>query len=140
MKKLTLFLIAIMTCLGVSAQNVSVSGTVVSAADGEPLIGASVMVKGSSTGTATDIDGNFNLQAPDGKTLVISYVGYTAQELKVNGAMSGIEIRLVEDSQVLDDVVVVGYGTQKKSVVTAAISKLTKISLPLPPLCVSTMH
>ncbi len=129
MKKLTLFLIAIMTCLGVSAQNVSVSGTVVSAADGEPLIGASVMVKGSSTGTATDIDGNFNLQAPDGKTLVISYVGYTAQELKVNGAMSGIEIRLVEDSQVLDDVVVVGYGTQKKSVVTAAISKIDEDKL-----------
>ncbi len=127
MKKLTLFLIAIMTCLGVSAQNVSVSGT--SAADGEPLIGASVMVKGSSTGTATDIDGNFNLQAPDGKTLVISYVGYTAQELKVNGAMSGIEIRLVEDSQVLDDVVVVGYGTQKKSVVTAAISKIDEDKL-----------
>lgn len=118
-----------MTCLGVSAQNVSVSGTVVSAADGEPLIGASVMVKGSSTGTATDIDGNFNLQAPDGKTLVISYVGYTAQELKVNGAMSGIEIRLVEDSQVLDDVVVVGYGTQKKSVVTAAISKIDEDKL-----------
>ncbi len=129
MKKLTLFLIAIMTCLGVSAQNVSVSGTVVSAADGEPLIGASVMVKGSSTGTATDIDGNFNLQAPDGKTLVISYVGYTAQELKVNGAMSGIEIRLVEDSHVLDDVVVVGYGTQKKSVVTAAISKIDEDKL-----------
>lgn len=129
MKKLTLFLIAIMTCLGVSAQNVSVSGTVVSAADGEPLIGASVMVKGSSTGTATDIDGNFNLQAPDGKTLVISYVGYTAQELKVNGAMSGIEIRLVEDSQVLDEVVVVGYGTQKKSVVTAAISKIDEDKL-----------
>ncbi len=129
MKKLTLFLIAIMTCLGVSAQNVSVSGTVVSAADGEPLIGASVMVKGSSTGTATDIDGNFNLQAPNGKTLVISYVGYTAQELKVNGAMSGIEIRLVEDSQVLDDVVVVGYGTQKKSVVTAAISKIDEDKL-----------
>ncbi len=129
MKKLTLFLIAIMTCLGVSAQNVSVSGTVVSAADGEPLIGASVMVKGSSTGTATDIDGNFSLQAPDGKTLVISYVGYTAQELKVNGAMSGIEIRLVEDSQVLDDVVVVGYGTQKKSVVTAAISKIDEDKL-----------
>ncbi len=87
------------------------------------------MVKGSSTGTATDIDGNFNLQAPDGKTLVISYVGYTAQELKVNGAMSGIEIRLVEDSQVLDDVVVVGYGTQKKSVVTAAISKIDEDKL-----------
>lgn len=125
MKKLTLFLIAVMTWLGAYAQDVNVSGTVVSATDGEPLIGASVMVKGSSQGTATDIEGNFTLTAPAGKTLVFSYVGYTSQELKVKSSgMTGLKISLNEDSQVLDDLVVVGYGTQRKSVVTAAISKI----------------
>lgn len=124
MKKLTLFLIAIMTWLGVNAQNVNVSGTVVSATDGEPLIGATVMVKGSSQGAATDIDGSFVLEASVGKVLTVSYVGYVTQEIKVKGGMNNLVVKLVEDSQVLDDVVVVGYGTQKKSVVTAAISKI----------------
>lgn len=124
MKKLTLFLIAIMTCLGIYAQDVKVTGTVVSATDGEPLIGATVMVKGSTAGTSTDVDGKFTIQAKDGSVIVVSYVGYTTQEVKVQGAMSGIEIKLMEDSEVLDDVIVVGYGTQKKSVVTAAISKI----------------
>lgn len=129
MKKLTLFLIAIMTWLGVSAQTVNVSGTVLSASDGEPLIGATVMVKGSSVGAATDIDGNFIIQVPDGKTLLITYIGYTPQEVKVKGNMSGLTIQLIEDSQILDDVVVVGYGVQKKSVVTAAISKVGEETL-----------
>ena len=124
MKKLTLLFIAIMTWLGVSAQDVNVTGNVVSATDGEPLIGATVMVKGSSQGTATDIDGNFSVQVKNGSTLTISYVGYTTQEVKVKGAMKGLKIVLTEDQQVLDDLVVVGYGTQRKSVVTAAISKI----------------
>ncbi len=124
MKKLTLFLVAMLTWLGAIAQNVNVSGTVVSATDGEPLIGATVMVKGTSTGAATDLDGNFSIEVPTGKTLVFSYVGYTNQEYKVTGAEKSLKISLSEDSQVLDDVVVVGYGTQRKSVVTAAISKI----------------
>lgn len=61
MKKLTIFLIAVMTCLGIYAQDVKVTGTVVSSTDGEPLIGATVMVKGSSAGTATDLDGKFTI-------------------------------------------------------------------------------
>lgn len=126
MKKLTMFLIAIMTCFGIYAQDVKVSGSVVSSADGEPLIGATVMVKGSTTGTSTDIDGRFTIQTKDGSTIVFSYVGYAPQEIKVKGVMSGIQIKLLEDSEVLDDVVVVGYGTQKKSVVTAAISKVSE--------------
>ena len=124
MKKLLLFLVAVMTSLGLYAQNVKVSGTVVSTSDGEPLIGASVMVKGSSVGTATDMDGNFTIEVPSGKTLSFSYVGYNSKEMKITAAQSGLRIELSEDSQVLDDVVVVGYGTQKKSVVTAAISKV----------------
>lgn len=126
MKKLTIFLIAVMTCLGIYAQDVTVTGTVVASTDGEPLIGATVMVKGSSTGTATDIDGKFTIQAKKGSSLLVSYVGYKSQEVKVNGTMTDVKVSLLEDSEMLDDVVVVGYGTQKKSVVTAAISKVSE--------------
>ena len=129
MKKLTLFLIAILTCLGAYAQDVKVSGQVISSLDGEPLIGATVMVKGSASGTATDVDGAFVINAPVGSTLYFTYIGYTPQELKVTGRMSDVVIRLIEDSQILDDVVVVGYGTQKKSVVTAAISSIGEETL-----------
>ncbi len=129
MKKLTLFLIAILTCLGMYAQDVSISGTVVSQQDGEPLIGATVLVKGTNTATATDIDGNFSIRATTGATLLVSYIGYTPQEVKVKGAQSNLTIQLLEDSQILDDVVVIGYGVQKKSVVTAAISSVGEETL-----------
>ena len=129
MKKLTLFLIAILTCLGAYAQDVRVSGKVISSLDGEPLIGATVMVKGTATGTATDIDGAFVINAPTGSTLHFNYVGCTPQEMKVTGPMTDITIQMIEDSEILDDVVVVGYGTQKKSVVTAAISKVGEETL-----------
>ncbi|MCM1153389.1 MAG: TonB-dependent receptor [Muribaculum sp.] len=129
MKKLTLFLIAIMTWIGMYAQDVSVAGTVVSSTDGEPLVGATVLVKNTANGTATDIDGKFNIKAKDGSTLLISYIGYTPQEIKVNGNMANLNIQLIEDSQILNDVVVIGYGTQKKSVVTAAISSIGETTL-----------
>ncbi|MCH5234219.1 MAG: TonB-dependent receptor [Muribaculaceae bacterium] len=124
MKRLTFLIVAVLSFFGMHAQYVTVSGTVVSAADNEPLIGATVMVKGTTMGTATDVDGNFSVQTAEGKTLVISYVGYDSYEMKVSGNQSNLMIALKENSQVLDDVVVVGYGTQKKSVVTAAISKV----------------
>lgn len=129
MKKLTLFLIALLTCLGLYAQDVSVTGTVVNSSDGQPLIGATILVKGTSAGTATDIDGNFSIKAHAGATLVVTYIGYTPQEVKVKAGGGNIEIHLIEDSQILDDLVVVGYGTQKKSVVTAAISKVGEETL-----------
>lgn len=129
MKKLTLFLIAILTCLGVYAQDVSVSGKVVSQTDGEPLIGATVLVKGSKVATATDYDGNFTIRADKGSTLLVTYVGFTPAEVKVKGAQTGLTIQLIEDSQLLDDLVVIGYGVQKKSVVTAAISSVDETTL-----------
>ncbi|MDE5886349.1 MAG: TonB-dependent receptor [Muribaculaceae bacterium] len=129
MKKLTLFIIAMLTCLGLYAQDVNVSGTVVSALDGEPLIGVTITVKGTTIGTSTDVDGNFIIKAPVGSFLYVSYIGYTPQEVKVKGPQSGLTIQLIEDTQMLDDVVVVGYGTQKKSVVTAAISKVGEETL-----------
>lgn len=124
MKKLILFLVAVLACLGMNAQNVNVSGTVTSSLDGEPLAGVSVIAKGTSTGTSTDIDGHFSLSARPGSTLLFSYVGFTPQEVKVEGNTTGMNIVLIEDSAILDEVVVVGYGVQKKSVVTAAISQV----------------
>ncbi|MGN0281332.1 MAG: SusC/RagA family TonB-linked outer membrane protein [Prevotella sp.] len=79
-----------------------------------PIIGASVKIKGTSTGVATDFDGKFNLSVQPGATLVVSYIGYVTKEVKV-GNQSEISIMLVEDKKLLDEVVVVGYGTMKKS-------------------------
>ena len=88
---------------------------------GEPVIGANVIVKGTTNGTITDLDGNFSLEAPDGSTLTISYIGYLNKEVRVDG-QSQYDIRLLEDTQTLDEVVVVGFGTQKKVNLTGAVS------------------
>ena len=103
------------------AQIIKVSGQVVDQ-DGEPLIGATVRVKGSQTGSVTDIDGNFQLDAPANATLVVSYVGYKDSEIAVGGRAVIEKIQLESDSQVLDQVVVVGYGTQKKADLTGSVS------------------
>ncbi len=90
--------------------------------NGEAVIGASVMVKGSANGTITDLDGHFSLNAGSG-TLVISYIGYMTQEVAI-GNKREFAIQLKEDSKVLDEVVVVGYGVQKKASLTSAISQV----------------
>lgn len=96
-----------------------VTGEVVDNA-GEPLIGATVMLKGGSVGASTDIDGKFRINVPVGSTLVVSYIGYRQKEVK---ATSGsMKVILEEDSAVLDEVVVVGYGTQKKATMTGAVT------------------
>ena len=88
-----------------------------------PIIGASVLVKGTSTGVATDFDGNFTLNAKPGATLVISYIGYLTKEVKVDSRNS-YNITLEEDKQMLDEVVVVGYGTMKKSDLAGATGSM----------------
>lgn len=103
------------------AQSQKFSGTVVDET-GEPIIGASITVKGQKTGSVTDVDGNFQIQAAPGSTIVVSYIGFTAKEAK---ASDNLKITLQEDHQTLADVVVVGYGVQKKSVVTASIAKVS---------------
>lgn len=103
------------------AQSQKFSGTVVDET-GEPIIGASITVKGQKTGAVTDMDGNFQIQAAPGSTIVVSYIGFTAKEAK---ASDNLKITLQEDHQTLADVVVVGYGVQKKSVVTASIAKVS---------------
>ena len=88
---------------------------------GETIIGASVIIKGEDTGTTSDMDGRFTLEAPEGAILVISYIGYHTQEVKVR-KRSLLRVVLKEDNQLLDEVVVVGYGTVKKSDLTGAVS------------------
>ena len=102
-----------------SLQAKPISGKVVSASDGEELIGAYVVIQGTSNGTSTDINGNFTLDVEVGQTLVVSYIGFITQNVKV-GAANNYTIRLVEDTNSLEDVVVVGYGTLKKKLVTGA--------------------
>ena len=111
----------------------SVVKGVVKDSNGEPLLGVNVLVKGTTIGAVTDIDGNFSFEAPAGCTLVISYIGFESQEVKVKGN-APLNIILKEDSEALDEVVVVGYGVQKKSDVTGALSSvkgddLTKLSI-----------
>lgn len=104
------------------AQPITVKGTVTSASDGEPLIGASVRVIETNVGAATDIDGNFTIQAEIGATVSVSYVGFISREVKVTGET--LDVALLENSEVLDEVVVIGYGVQKKKLVTGATSQV----------------
>ena len=120
------FLVAFFAILSITvfAQGKSVSGTVTDK-DGEPMIGVSVLIKGTSFGAATDIDGNFTLKnVPADAVLEFRYVGCTPQDIKVAGK-SHINVVMQEDSAVLDEVVVVGYGTQKKSDVTGSLSSVS---------------
>jgi hypothetical protein len=110
----------ITTVTGVQQSSITVKGTVKDA-KGEPIVGASVIEKGTSNGTVTDMDGNYVLKAKPGSTLVISYVGFVAQEFK---AGSKSNITLAEDQKALNEVVVIGYGTQRKGDVTSAITSV----------------
>lgn len=101
-------------------QSKIVTGVVVDAA-GVPVIGANVIVKGTTVGTITDFDGNYSLEVPENAVLQISYIGYLTEEVTV-GNKSSINVTLKEDSQALDELVVVGYGTMRKSDVTGSIA------------------
>ncbi len=112
--------------MGAMAQGV-VKGTVNDEA-GEPIIGASVQVQGAKTGAITDFQGNFQVQAASDATLVISYIGYTTETIKVAGR-SNIEVTLKEDIARLNDVVVIGYGVQKKSDLTGSVASVKESDL-----------
>lgn len=100
--------------------NITATGTVTDAS-GEPLIGVSVVEKGVTNGVTTDLDGNFSINVPEGAIITFSYIGYDAVEAP---AATGMKIVMKENSTMLDEVVAVGYGVQKKSVVTASIAKV----------------
>ena len=113
----------LMACLSLCAfaQKLTVKGRVVDAAN-EAIIGASVQVKGTANGSITDMDGNFTLQADPGATLVVSYIGYQTREVK---AASTVNVTLSEDNELLDEVVVIGYGSVKRRDVTTAVSTVS---------------
>lgn len=120
-KRLIFGLLCALMAIAANAQNVNVSGTVLDNLD-EPVTGATVIVKGTSNGVATDIDGKFSLtNVPSNATVVVSFIGYKTQEIALNGRTT-LNVVLQEDNQLLEEVVVVGYGTQKKSDVTGALT------------------
>ena len=102
-----------------------VSGTITNLEDGEPLPGVSILIKGTSTGTTSDVDGNYSLNVAEGSSLKFSYIGFITQEISV-GNQSVINVALEPDLEQLDEVVVVGYGIQKKADVTGSIGSLNK--------------
>ena len=117
--KIYLFRAAEKTTALASQQKKIITGTVVDP-NGEAVIGANVLVKGTTNGTITDMDGKFSLEVPEGAMLLVSYIGYGDYETKV-GNQSNLSITLKEDSKALDEVVVVGYGTMKKKDLTGAV-------------------
>lgn len=119
----TFFLCFLFISLGISAQEKSVSGIITDNA-GIPLPGVNIVIKGTSTGTSANFDGEYTIDVAEGQTLVFSSIGYKAKELLV-GANSTYDIVMDDDSALLDEVVVVGYGTTKKSDVTGSIVSVT---------------
>lgn len=134
LKCVCMMLFICISSVHVFAQNNVVRGTVTDA-NGEPLIGVNVVVKElSNVGAITDLDGNFSVDAANGKTLIFTYIGYTTQEVPIAGKTT-FQIQLKEDAEMLEEVVVVGYGTQKKGSLTGAISsvrsdELTRTTTP----------
>ena len=119
---LKIFFLALMTA-SVQAQN-TVRGTVTDAVNGDPLIGATITVKNTNSGTVTEVDGSYELQSVrPNDVLVFSYTGYQEQEIPVSSRIE-INVKLESSSTLLDEIIVVGYGVQKKSVVTGSISKV----------------
>lgn len=119
-KFLLLYLVGILMAAQSFAQSITVNG-VVKDKTGESVIGANVLIKGTTNGTITDFDGNFTLQANKNDILVISFIGYQSQELPVSSQMN---IILSDDTQILEDVVVIGYGTVKKSDATGSVTAI----------------
>jgi TonB-linked SusC/RagA family outer membrane protein len=124
--KITVIVMCVFAALLISgnvfAQNVQIKG-IITDVKGEPVIGASVVERSTTNGTATDIDGNYSLSVKPNAVLKISYIGYITQEIAV-GNRTTINVQLVEDTKDIEEVVVVGYGTQKKADLTSAISTL----------------
>ncbi|WP_419033046.1 SusC/RagA family TonB-linked outer membrane protein, partial [Dysgonomonas gadei] len=127
------FLIIMLGIITLSSSMHAQSGTItvkgnVKDSNGEPIISGSVVVKGTTTGTVTDLDGNYELKAPENGTLVFSYVGFTSQEIQIAGRTS-IDVVLSEDAELLKEVVIIGYGSVKKEDLTGSVTAISANSL-----------
>ena len=128
MKKFALVFTLLLIAQLAVAQERTITGNVTDGSDGLPLPGASILVKGTTTGVQSDFDGNYSIQASSGQTLVVSYIGYVARELAV-GNQSTINVALAADAQALDEVIVVAYGTSKKSDFTGSAVQINAESI-----------
>ena len=109
------------------AQTKTVTGKVTDSKDGSPLVGASVLVKGTTTGTQTAADGSYKLNVPStAKSLVVSYAGFVSVDVSITNAAS-IDVKLVSSSDALGEVIVVGYGSRKAKDVTGSVTKISEI-------------
>ena len=128
-RRLILMLAVLLVGLPAWAASRQVTGTVTDQ-QGEPLVGASILLQGSRTGCMADIDGNFSLQVPDGAaSLKVALIGYKTEVVKVAANQTTVNIKMTEDSQTLEETVVVGYGTQKKVNLTGAVAAIEGKSL-----------
>ena len=123
MKKLSLFLFMVLFALSATFAQRTVTGSVIDE-EGEPLIGASILVKGTSSGTVTDLDGNFSVEVPDGSNvLIISYTGFGTQEITLSSSNS-YSLIMVEETKIVGEVIVTGFRTQLVKEVTSSISSI----------------
>ncbi|ANW96812.1 SusC/RagA family TonB-linked outer membrane protein [Wenyingzhuangia fucanilytica] len=127
-KSITLIALLFFNMALFAQENYSLTGTVLSGTDNSPIPGANVIIKGTSTGTISDFDGNYQITVKKGDVIVLSYLGFKTQEIVVSDQKK-ISTKLQEDSSELDEVVIVGYGSQKKSHLTGAISKVKNETL-----------
>ena len=122
MKRLSLILASLFLYVGLALAQTKVTGTVISQEDGEPIIGASVVVQGSKTGVVTDMNGQFSLSVPEGKKIVISYIGMKSETVTPR---NGMKVTLVSDGQSLDEVVVTGMQKVDKRLFTGSSTKIS---------------
>src|SRR5574344_2304703 len=120
--RMKLLILSVIIPLGISAQNIPLHG-IVKDMTGEFVIGATVTQRGTNNATVTDLNGSFTINAPSGSTLLISYIGFKTEEVMIKG-QTLLNIVLKEDDKTLAEVVVVGYGTMKKSDLTGAVGSL----------------
>lgn len=123
MKRLITVFSLLFMVLFAFGQDRTITGKVTDATTGEPLPGVSIVLQGTTRGSVTDLDGNFTIEASDGQVIEFSYVGYLPESVDLQG-QSTVDMALTPDLQALEEVIVVGYGTQKKSLVTGAIAKV----------------
>lgn len=119
-KKFLFLMVGLLFSLGLNAQSITVSGTVTDP-QGEPLIGASVLAEGTTTGASTDIDGNYSIKVASNAVLVVSYVGYDTQRVPVEGRTT-VNVEMKENSVMLNEVVAIGYGTVRKQDATGSVA------------------